>query len=172
MKAQTPTSVMAVANWFIQKGIEDDHKTDQMKLNKLVYYAYAWYAGNTKSVLFDEDIEAWPHGPVVRELYVRFKGFEDLGISKTGNELTGEPTEEIEDEYILDLFEKVWACFREWSGMQMSVSSHKDNEPWDLVLQRHGGKLIQAADDRYPVIPKEDIKEVFKKLVDELKSEI
>nr|VFJ63877.1 MAG: Uncharacterized phage-associated protein [Candidatus Kentron sp. DK] len=45
-----------------------------MKLQKLVYYAQAWALVWDDEPLFDEDIEAWSNGPVVRELYNEHRG--------------------------------------------------------------------------------------------------
>ena len=45
-----------------------------MKLQKLVYYAQAWSLVWDEEPLFDEVIEAWANGPVVRELYERHRG--------------------------------------------------------------------------------------------------
>jgi uncharacterized phage-associated protein len=46
-----------------------------MKLQKLVYYSQAWSLVWDESPLFNEKIEAWASGPVVRELYNVHKGW-------------------------------------------------------------------------------------------------
>lgn len=40
-----------------------------LKLQKLIYYSQAWSLVWDESPLFNEDIEAWANGPVVRALY-------------------------------------------------------------------------------------------------------
>ena len=45
-----------------------------MKLQKLVYYCQAWSLVWDDKPLFQEEIQAWANGPVVRELYERHKG--------------------------------------------------------------------------------------------------
>lgn len=45
-----------------------------MKLQKLVYYSQAWSLVWDDRPLFGERVEAWAHGPVVRELYDRHRG--------------------------------------------------------------------------------------------------
>lgn len=45
-----------------------------MKLQKLVYYAQAWSLVWDEEPLFEERIEAWANGPVVRELYNAHRG--------------------------------------------------------------------------------------------------
>lgn len=44
-----------------------------MKLQKLVYYSQAWSLVWDEEVLFQEEIEAWANGPVVRDLYSRHR---------------------------------------------------------------------------------------------------
>jgi uncharacterized phage-associated protein len=45
-----------------------------MKLQKLVYYCQAWSLVWDDKPLFQEEVQAWANGPVVRELYDRHKG--------------------------------------------------------------------------------------------------
>ena len=45
-----------------------------MKLQKLVYYCQAWSLVWDEAPIFDEPIEAWANGPVVRELFERHRG--------------------------------------------------------------------------------------------------
>ena len=45
-----------------------------MKLQKLVYYAQAWSLVWDESPLYNEKIEAWSNGPVVRELFDYHRG--------------------------------------------------------------------------------------------------
>src|SRR3990167_3308538 len=46
-----------------------------LKLQKLVYYAQGFFLAMHETPLFENDIEAWTHGPVVPELYRQFKEF-------------------------------------------------------------------------------------------------
>lgn len=45
-----------------------------MKLQKLCYYAQAWSLACDDTPLFDEPIEAWKNGPVVRSLWQQRRG--------------------------------------------------------------------------------------------------
>ena len=52
-----------------------------MKLHKLVYYSLAWSLVWDDEPLFEETIEAWANGPVIRELYTAHCGqFSVAGI--------------------------------------------------------------------------------------------
>ena len=63
-------SVFDVAQYILQK----QGKMTAMKLQKLVYYCQAWSLVWDEEPLFNETIEAWASGPVVRELYNVHKG--------------------------------------------------------------------------------------------------
>jgi uncharacterized phage-associated protein len=45
-----------------------------MKMQKLAYYSQAWYLAREGKPLFDEPVEAWVNGPVVRDLYDTHRG--------------------------------------------------------------------------------------------------
>ena len=49
--------------------ILDDRTMTGLKLQKLLYYSQAWSLVWDGEPLFEEKIEAWPSGPVVREVY-------------------------------------------------------------------------------------------------------
>lgn len=49
-------------------------KMSAMKLQKLVYYSQAWSLAWDDKPLFPEEIQAWVHGPVVKELYRDHRG--------------------------------------------------------------------------------------------------
>lgn len=74
-----------------------------LKLQKLCYYALGFYLAITGKRLFDNDIEAWQHGPVVRELYNKYHEYkaEILPISEDfySDKIKPENMELLEDIY-------------------------------------------------------------------------
>lgn len=70
-----------VAAYILQK----QGRMTTMKLQKLVYYSQAWSLVWDESRLFDEKIEAWANGPVVRELYNKHKGQFEVGKWSSGD---------------------------------------------------------------------------------------
>jgi uncharacterized phage-associated protein len=56
-----------------------------MKLQKLVYYSQAWSLVWDEKPLFEEDIEAWANGPVVRKLFDYHRGMYQISSIMTGN---------------------------------------------------------------------------------------
>ncbi len=51
-----------------------------MKLQKLLYYAQAYALGMTGQPLFDDEIQAWQHGPVVPIAYRAYSRYERAPI--------------------------------------------------------------------------------------------
>ena len=56
-----------------------------MKLQKLVYYSQAWSLVWDEKPLFEEEIEAWANGPVVRELFDYHRGMYEISSMPYGN---------------------------------------------------------------------------------------
>lgn len=56
-----------------------------MKLQKLVYYSQAWSLVWDEEPLFEEKIEAWANGPVVRELFDYHRGMYEISSMPYGN---------------------------------------------------------------------------------------
>jgi uncharacterized phage-associated protein len=68
--AMDRASPIEIAKWFINRA--DRQSGDDMthlKLQKLIHFAQAWRLSNTGEPLFDEDMEASPHGPVVPSVW-------------------------------------------------------------------------------------------------------
>jgi uncharacterized phage-associated protein len=164
-----PTSSAAVANAFLT--IQDaDNSTfppiDPMKIQKLVFYAHAWWLAIKDEPLFDEEVYAWPWGPVIPSIYGDFKDFGKNPITgKFATEIVrvGEsfsdfriktpapPTGEV-----MEFLRSVWESHKQFSGTQLSNSTHAQGEPWTIVKAQYGDLNIK------PVIPNELIKSVFK----------
>lgn len=159
-----PTTAMAVANWFLRKCWENPDKPpcDQMKLYKLVFYAHGWFVGNSGLELFPEDVEAWPHGPVVRGIYGEFKRFGRNPITSFGRRL--ELDENKKPVFVTpthcgeldDFFDAIWDNYGDKTGIQLSNMTHEKGEPWTLVAENYNYDL-----DSKPTISTEIIEECF-----------
>jgi len=166
-----PTSAIAVANAFLDIQAEDTTNfppIDAMKLQKLVFYAHAWWLANRGEPLFPEDVEAWPWGPVVREVWEEFRefgrrpiegkrGMVIAPIRQNGQEKWGvrEPSPPEED--IMVFLKKVWNEHKEWTGIQLSNATHEKGEPWQIVYESKQRNLVDK-----PRIPNELIREIFR----------
>lgn len=93
-----------------------------MKLQKLAYYAQAWSLVWDEKPLFDEPIEAWANGPVVRALYEKHRGIyivENISDGDPGR-LSGEQIETID---------AILEYYGDKSAQWLSDLSHEER-PW------------------------------------------
>lgn len=81
-------SALDIAKWFLNYNLflrnvdnEDTDDISNLKLQKLLYYAQGCYLAMYDAPLFKEDIVAWAHGPVVREVYDEYKAYGSGGIT-------------------------------------------------------------------------------------------
>lgn len=74
-------SVYDVAEYIVRKLGE----LTTMKLHKLLYYCQAWSLVWDEKSLFQEEIEAWANGPVVRELFSYHRGEYSIVNISIGN---------------------------------------------------------------------------------------
>jgi uncharacterized phage-associated protein len=74
-------NVFDVAKYILQK----QGSMTTMKLQKLVYYSQVWSIVWDGEKLFNQKIEAWACGPVVRELYNVHKGQFKISALARGN---------------------------------------------------------------------------------------
>ena len=122
----TKTNYGDVADYFIAFANETGDQLTNLKLQKLVYYAQAWYLANKGEPLFNEEFEAWVHGPVLPQLYRQYKsnGFKpiqrELSLTEVSNRF---------DPDTLQLLEAVAQVYMQYGAYQMELMTHQE-EPW------------------------------------------
>lgn len=167
--AMARTSAAAVANAFFDIQDEDDSDfppINQMKLQKLLYYAHAWWMANKDGELFDDPIEAWPWGPIVPRIYFEFKDFGKSPIvDKKATQPISTGTHPLQvkfivpdrpDQEVVEFLKLIWEKHKHLTGIQLSNATHMDGEPWAIMK-----KSYETLDDK-PRIPNELIRDVFK----------
>ncbi|WP_349407951.1 Panacea domain-containing protein [Pseudalkalibacillus sp. SCS-8] len=120
-------SAIDVAKYFInlsQPGTNEN--ITNLKLQKLLYYAQGFFMAlnDTDEPLFDEEIQAWVHGPVVPEVYREFKGFSYKDININYHDEVLELTQ-VE----IELLDEVWRNFGRYNGKDLERLSHTE-PPW------------------------------------------
>ena len=98
-----------------------------LKLQKLLYYCQAWHLAIADRPLFDDDIEAWVHGPVVPRVFGRFKSFRWNPITESFGEvrLYGGPEERTVEAHV----HEVLNAYAHLSGSQLETLTHREM-PW------------------------------------------
>jgi uncharacterized phage-associated protein len=93
-----------------------------MKLQKLVYYSQAWHLVWEEQPLFEEPVQAWANGPVVRELYDEHRGKFTVSTWRKGD-----PSNLTEAER--DSIDVVLEFYGPKSAVWLSEATHRE-DPW------------------------------------------
>ena len=134
-----------IAKWFLYKNYaeqkekvaaNDDYEVYEgithLKLQKLLYNAQGVFLATTGNKLFDDDLEAWEHGPVVRNVYDTYCVFGRnpiiIPVTPENNEIIRKIESDTETKNILDL---VYDNFSIYTAWQLREMSHVKNGPWD-----------------------------------------
>lgn len=118
--------VFDIANFFRKK-----ESMTHKKLQKLVYFAYAWYIalyndnkddlGN--KLCIDTEFQAWVHGPVCKKLYDKYSnnyGFVEKYTGELNSAIAGE---------IKTFLEKIYKIFGKYTGDDLESMTHRE-APW------------------------------------------
>lgn len=125
------TCAIQVANYFINKSIPGtDENITNLKLQKLLYYAQGYYLAQNNleqdnlAPLFDDEIQAWAHGPVVPNVYRKFSNYKFMEITEPSNDgFSG-----LTDCHKIFL-DSIWEKFKYYSGKELEEKTHKE-DPW------------------------------------------
>jgi uncharacterized phage-associated protein len=101
------------------------------KLQKLVYYCQAWSLVWDEEPLFEEPIEAWANGPVVRALYDAHRGQFRVGPTQ----ILGDPSKL--SEYQRETIDAVLDEYGDKDGHWLRQLTH-DEPPWRDARQAAG----------------------------------
>ena len=115
-----------VAKYFLYKANQEGDLITNLKMQKLLYYAQAWYLVNFGKPLFDDHILAWNLGPVVKSVYNEYKEFRHTPIMF--EEDFGENIKQFDkdDLRFLDDFYDQFSCYSAHDLVNMSHSE----DPW------------------------------------------
>lgn len=138
-----------VADWFLaEKG---DKNISPKKLQKLVYYAYAWTLtllndspDELNNKLFTDRIEAWVHGPAIHSLYSKYANYGFEPITKT-------PKKPKFPEDIENILKQVWEIYGSFSADELESITHQE-APWQKAR-----KGLSPLDSGSNVISDKDI---------------
>ena len=153
-------TVFDVANYFISKASLDADSGSVMthlKLQKLCYYAQAWSLAIYDTPLFQNEFEAWQHGPVCRELWDQLKDYKYNPILE---EIESNNIAFSEEEF--DILNQVWDIYGDLGAKTLENLTHSE-EPWKVAWKdRPYGSMCNE------VIPKSLMKAYY---ASQLKSE-
>jgi uncharacterized phage-associated protein len=147
-----PTATQ-IADWIVRFRHDDlAAPVDPMSLEKLTYYAQAFRLAMTGKPLFDDEIRAWRHGPVIRAVYDIYREHGAQPIIPTPGVVS------VEQE-LADFLSEVATFFGSYTAPQLSKASHAE-EPW---IRARGS--FQRHDESDTAMPIEHIRSYYSSLM-------
>lgn len=134
-----------IAKWFLYKNYSEQREKvatndeyevydgiTHLKLQKLLYNAQGVYLALKGNKLFEDDLEAWEHGPVVKDVYNTYNVFGRNPIiipsTEENNKIVSNIEEDTDTKEILDM---VYDSFSIYTAWQLREMSHVKGGPWD-----------------------------------------
>lgn len=120
---------LSVARYFLWLAASEPEEelVTHMRLQKLLYYAQGWCLASRGEPLFEGTIEAWQHGPVVREVYPEFADYRGGPIPPSE---ASEQSELSEQDRIV--IEWVWRQYGRYSATELRRKTHSE-PPWRVA---------------------------------------
>ncbi len=118
-----------IARRMVQISIDEKIPLTNLKLQKLLYYAWIDYYKENGTYLYENEIQAWAFGPVVPDAYYEF-------WTNVSNIIryTRAPSREIDP--ITDVFlEHVLDKYRGVSTSSLVEMTHGKDTPWSICYQ-------------------------------------
>ncbi|MDE0243336.1 MAG: DUF4065 domain-containing protein [Candidatus Kaiserbacteria bacterium] len=112
-----------------------------LKLQKVLYFAQAYYLAKFKRPLFSNKIEAWEYGPVVPKVYEDYKKHKSNPIisEKDASSLSDKDKE---------IVKNIWDAFGGYSAGRLVDITHA-HTPWKEAYQRKRNTIFQKSLKEY-----------------------
>ena len=132
-----------IANYMLSKKM-----LSPKQVQKILYYAYSIYLikyndeydENSMNKLFDDKIEAWEHGPVIRSVYEQLRPY---GYSYDRIRLIG--NNHLSDTKIENFINKILMVYGQYSGYELEKMTHNE-APWNLAMAKGRNVVISDSD--------------------------
>ncbi|SDG42648.1 type II toxin-antitoxin system antitoxin SocA domain-containing protein [Desulfosporosinus hippei] len=164
----------SVVKYFIINCVE----ITPLALQKLLYFAQGFYKAFNYEYLFDNDCEAWVHGPVYRNVYEKYKnrGYNPIedNISEYDDFELAETEKEILDSIIVNfgcfsgkILEKMTHVETPWRITRKGLGNHESS---NRIIEKHLiSEYFSEIKSKYKMLNTSDIKDyssdLFTKLV-------
>lgn len=133
MEMRAPYSVRDVARYVVDKCYRDGNPVSNLQLQKILYFLQLFFVEVFGVLMFSEEFEAWPYGPVMPSVYERFSRFGGAPIEMSFRGDGAFLSKDHKD--VVDVAIQVLSKKSPWDLVRVS---HADGSPWDVVYNRLG----------------------------------
>lgn len=144
---ETVTSAKRLAAYIVNKCVADGYPVSNLQLQKMMYFLQTVYCRATGGqLLFPDEFEAWPYGPVLREIYEEYSdyggnviipatpAYKQLEVPSTVGKFIDDGVESLRAKYPWDLVRISHAKGSPWDQVYQGGSGYKQIIPNDLLI--------------------------------------
>ena len=128
-----------------------------LALQKILYYVQGLFWAFVKDYIFDEDCQAWAHGPVYGDIYHKYKDYRYEPIDKC--EVSTDAFESVLNGEEIEIVNSLVRNFGRYSGKMLEEITHFET-PW-----REARGNLKKLDRSNQVIDKNNIREYFEEVI-------
>lgn len=125
-------SGLAIADYFIEKAVQDKKAITNMHVLKMIYFAQAFSFSELNRKLIKDDFYAWKWGPVEIKTYQEFKHFGPGPITEPSGRTNVELSDIKGDPKIVSFLDKLYKLV-DANPFKLSDLTHVAGGPWDIT---------------------------------------
>jgi len=148
---------LVISNFFIEKSKDTGIELTPMKILKMVYISHGWFLAYNNKPLIKETVLAWRYGPVIIEVYDKFKKYRSQQITSLVDIINDGIISDREmgtgNEGIDNFLNAMWNHYSKYDGLSLSSLTHQDGSPWAITINKSGVNSV---------IPEDLIKQHYK----------
>lgn len=133
---------------FLSLAGQNGEALTNLKLQKLLYYAQVWHLAVYKKPLFNDKIEAWAFGPVIRDIYRVYKNCCFLPIKRASD------NKKVLSKQQAAFLNKIYETFMPFTASQLTHMTQLE-EPWLKAYRK----------DKIAVISQESMKSFYSEML-------
>lgn len=134
-------NIFDIANFFINVTISDKQNNSfitNLKLNKLLYFVQGYSLVMTGKPLLNNRIEAWQDGPIIKDIYEKYKVYENKPITSVDKNYS----ESVFSSEELEVLLKVARKYGKLSANCLTTIVCKKGTPWNKAYVEGDKKNI------------------------------
>ncbi len=130
-------SAIDIADFIVRKCDDLGFGISNLKLQKILYFVQAEFLVSLKKACFEEEIEAWDFGPVVPEVYRKYRVYGGANIPVCFKHNTNELIEKEDGELIEEIIQE---C-NKYSAVDLVGITHSQ-KPWKDAYKKGENRII------------------------------
>lgn len=138
MEIELARDVREIGNAVLAIAEREGFQLSNLPLNKIVYFAHAWFLALYSKPLINSPFEAWQYGPVHPQIYRQMKRFGDQPITERLTRIDLDTGLDVPFEVALTAelsahIERTTLFYGVRSASWLVQATHEPGTPWDQI---------------------------------------